>query len=184
MFEQHHTLAERLGTTTHVSPLRYKLKAAREQSPSVGTNSLEEWLVDVANQRGFRIIRRPRDIDAGFTPPGENVLSNEDLVVAVCQLQCMDQPQFLRLAAQIISRKSVDLHKLILAAKRERTTRVLAELARQALRVDPEHELWKQIHESFSNARLFAEPLLHWSRLAEPVMKDNRYNAEEWKLVT
>lgn len=174
-------LAKRLGVTTHVSPLRIKLQCLRRQFPSEGAECLEDWLVDVANARGARIVTR----DGGntFIPPPLELLTNEELVTGICQLQCLDRPQMLRLAAQLISRQAVHLDELRLLARRERIEPVLGELARQALRVEPDHVLWRALAESFPPRVKLRSPILHWTRLATPVMAKGRCNAETWKLV-
>ncbi|MBI4023982.1 MAG: hypothetical protein HY360_03320 [Verrucomicrobia bacterium] len=177
------TLGERLGMSVHVSPLHFKLRALRERYSSRGAERLEDWLVDVANARGARIVVRTGERSASFTPPPANELSNEELVVGICLLQCLDRPQMLRLAAQLISRRAVAFPGLRLAARRERVGVVLGELARQSLCVSPSHELWRQVAEAFPPPKNLRSPVLHWTRLAEPVMKDGRCNADGWRLV-
>ena len=138
--------------------------------------------MDVANARGARVVtRNPEPV--GFAAPERGQLPDEELVVGICQLQCLDHPQMLRLAAQLISRETVDVHRLQLVARRERADRVLAELARQALRVDPTHRTWRALYDAFGSLPRLREPLLHWTRLAEPVMRNGRCNAETWRLV-
>jgi len=140
-------------------------------------------LVDLANARGARIVSRDTAGTASFRPPPEEALSNSELVVAICQPQCLDRPQMLRLAAQLISRNAVRVEELVRAVRRERAERVLAELAREALKVEPAHETWRAILDAFGRERAFREPILHRTRLAEPVMKDGRCNAAAWRLV-
>ena len=176
-------LADRLGQTVHVSPLRFKLERLRCAYPSDGAKELEDWLVDVANARGARIVERNPPVSPGFTPPGTETLSHEELVAAICQTQCLDRPQMLRLAAQLISRGAADVSALRLVAERERVGRILGELARQALKVDREHGAWRAVLEAFGSEPPLREPILHWTRLAEPVMKDGRCNAAAWRLV-
>jgi hypothetical protein len=122
-------------------------------------------------------------VDPAFTAPPLQVLSNDELVVAICQLQCRDRPQMLRLAAQLVSREVVDSRALCLVARRERAGSILAELARQALRVAPEHDTWLAVLAAFEGHPRPREPLMHWTRLAQPVMKNGRCNAESWQLV-
>ncbi len=177
-----HTLAARLGTTVHVSPLRFKLARLQSAYPSASAHCVEDWLVDVANHRGARVVCRP-NAPAEFCPPPTTELSNEELVVAICQLQCLDRPQMLRLAAQLITREAVCVEQLALVARRERAERVLAELAHLALRVQPDHQAWGAIERRFRNAKPLRDVLLHWTRLAEPVMEPGRPNAAGWKLV-
>jgi hypothetical protein len=183
MTKGEHSLAERLGTTVHVSSLRMKLERLRLRFPSATAGSLEDWLVDVANDRGARIVfREIRPADAPVGVPAEE-LRDEELIVGICQLQCLDRPQMLRLAAQLISRQAVDVRRVCLTAERERVGVVLAELARQALQVDPTHAAWLAIADCFSRERPPRDSLLHWTRLAEPVMKNGRCDAERWELV-
>lgn len=176
-------LAQRLGTTVHVSPLCMKLKRLRREYPSPSAASREDWLVDVANERGARIVcREERPSDASINVP-RTELNDEELVVGICLLQNADRPQMLRLAAQLISRQALNLQQLCHCAERERVGIVLAELARQALKVDAEHAAWRAIAERFARARPPRDTLLHWTRLSEPVMKNGRCNAREWRLV-
>ena len=93
-----------------------------------------------------------------ISEPPERLLSNEDIVVAICQPQELDRPQMLRLAAQFISRKAVKVLDLIRLARRERADRVLAELARQALKVDPQHEIWREIMPLWEPAKVSRTP--------------------------
>ena len=184
MNQRRKTLAARLGMPTHISVLRIKLGTLERQYPSNGVECIEDWLVDVANTRGAYIIYRKAANDPAFISPPEKEFSNEELVVALCQLQCLDRPQILRLAAQLISRKVVNADRLKLIIRRERAGVIIGELARQALHVDPEHELWRELFETFGREGGLAEPILHWTRLAEPVMRKGRYNASAWRLVS
>ena len=183
MTKKGHRLADRLGKSTHVSSLRMKLQGLREKFISSSANSLEDWLIDVANARGARIVFRENRPESDQIVVPEEVLSNEELVVGMCQLQCEDRPQMLRLAAQMISRKTVDVQRLCLIARRERSGAVLAALARQALRVEAQHEAWLVIAEIFAAEGQLRDALLHWTRLAEPIMTDGRCNAASWRLV-
>jgi len=144
---------------------------------------LEDWLVDLANSRGARIVTRD-DSASGFDAPNLNELTNEELVVGLLLLQNRDRPQMLRLAAQLISRKAIDFGELTSLAIRERIEFILAELARQACKVEPRHPLWRQIGEEFEEEQPPASPLVHYTRLAQPVMKNGRVNAENWVLVS
>jgi len=176
------TLAKRLGRTCHVSPLRMKLD--RLWSRNLGSAEvLEDWLVDVANSRGARIVTR--STPANFVNgPDSNELTNEELVLGLSLPQNRDRPQMFRLAAQLISRKTADFTELTGLATRERIEFILAELARQACTVEPRHPLWRQIGEKFPTRNPLRSPLVHCTRLAQPVMKDGRVNVEKWVLVS
>ena len=150
MNPEEHVLALRLGTTVHVSPLRMKLERLRVEFPSPSADCLEDWLVDVANDRGARIVfRENRPADASVDLP-QAALADEELIVGICQVQNLDRPQMLRLAAQFISRHAVNLQSLCHLAERERAGIVLAELARQALKVDKNHTTWQAISKRFA----------------------------------
>lgn len=178
------SLAKRLGMTVHVSSLRFRLGDLFSASGGSMASCLEDWLVDVANARGATVVRRPAGPPPRWVPPAEDELSNEELVVAICQVQGLDRPQMLRLAAQIISRQAVSPAVLLALAERERVRPILAELARQALRVDRSHPLWRLIAQRLEGEKPLRDSLLHWTRLAEPVMEDGRCNAQSWRLVT
>lgn len=176
-------LAARLGMSVHVSPLRFRVLDLYAGSGDRAALCVEDWLVDVANARGARVVCRRESPPEGWRPPDQNQLSNEELITAICQLQCLDRPQMLRLAAQLVSRGDVVPDRLLLVAERERVRPVLAELARQALRVEKHHPVWRVIADRLRREKPLRDTLLHWTRLAEPVMKDGRCNAERWRLV-
>lgn len=184
MERRNRILAQRLGKTVHVSPLRFKLQQLAKQFPVERMTCLEDWLIELANARGARIVIRDIETKFDATLPDTQLVSNEELVTGICQLQCLDRPQMLRLAAQLISRGDLRFDRLKRLAELERIGPVLEELAKQALRVDPTHPVWQMIHEAFQGEKPLSGPLLHWTRLAEPVMKHGRYNAERWKLVS
>jgi hypothetical protein len=175
------TLARRLGRTCHVSPLRMKLVRLWERNPG-SAEVLEDWLVDVANARGARIVTR----DAGnlIGSPALDELTNEELVVGLLLPQNRDRPQMLRLAAQLISQRAAIFRELVWLATCERVGFVLAELAKQACKVEPSHPLWRLIREEFATEESPRSPLAHYTRLAQPIMKNGRVNAERWVLVS
>ncbi|MEI7437972.1 MAG: hypothetical protein WCL16_14295 [bacterium] len=180
---QQSTLGARLGLTVHVSAFRIRLEALRKRYPSTTAAALEDWLLDVANRRGARIVVREPPAPENFTPPLYQELTQEELVVAICQLQGQDRPQLLRLAAQFISRGELDFAALALVARRERVGSVLAAMAKEALKVSPGHPCWSFLAKFFATASLPHDVVMHWTRLAEPVMAHGRVNAAGWRLV-
>lgn len=177
------TLAQRLGVTVHVSALRIRLADLMLVYPSAGAQCLEDWLLDVANARGACFVTRWPPASADFIAPPKSLFSNEELVVAVCQPHNLDRPQILRAAAQLISRQAVCLEVLLTTARRERAELVLAELARQAVHVAPEHRLWRALRGALDHLAEPRDPILHWTRLAVPIPNKQGYNAVGWKLV-
>lgn len=139
-------------------------------------------MMDVANARGARIVVRPITPPADFHAPTTDRLTNEELIVGLCQFQCLDRPQMLRLAAQLVSRGEADPLKLALIARRERADRVLAALTTAALHVEPSHPTWTTLRKHLSDLPPLRDVVLHWTRLAEPVMRPHAPNAATWKL--
>ena len=178
-------LAERLGVTTHLSPLRMKLDRLMREYPIAGAEIIEDWILDVANCRGVTAVSRSMErltADGRDAPP-EDVLSNAELITAICQPHNRDRPQWLRAAAQLITKGEFDLNELMMLAERERVDRILAELARQALRPSPGHAVWQKLLKLGEGKPPLRDSLVHWTRLAEPVMRKGKPGAEEWRLV-
>jgi hypothetical protein len=177
-------LANRLGMTVHVSPLRIRLGMLAKRYPSPDALCLEDWLLDVANRRGARIVIREHADDAYcFTPPSRDEFGDEELIVAICQLQGADRPQLLRLAGQLVSRGDIQVDRLIRAAIRERAAPVLKAMAQQALKVTSDHRVWKVLAMAFEGIRPVRDAVVHWTRLAEAVPVNGRCNASMWRLV-
>ncbi len=176
-------LARRLGVTVHVSPLRMRLRRLMTEHPSAGAGCVEEWLLDVAQTRGVRSVTRDIHPPAGFRPPSLSELSTEELVAAITQPQNLDRPQILRAAAELVSRGAVDPFVLAATARRERADRVLAELARQALHVEPAHFVWRALAGALGDVRPLRSPLLHWTRIAFPVPDERGVCRGTWRLV-
>lgn len=177
------TLAKRLGLTTHTSVLDYKIRNLFAAYPSNTAELVEDWLLDVANARGAKVVQRDDPPDKAFRPPPADKLSDEELAVAICMTQRLDRPQLLRLSAQIITRGLIDIRRLIHIAKMERIEPVIGEMAKQAMKVDPEHPVWKLLADAFPPQKALRSPIIHWQRLAWPVMSTKGYNAEKWILV-
>ena len=178
-----HTLGTRLGLSVHVSAFRMRLQSLMRQHPSATADCLEDWLLDIANRRGARIVVREPPAPADFRPPPETVLTQEELVVAICMLEGQDRPQLLRLAAQFISRNELNLTLLVRGAIRERVEPVLNAMALEALKVAADHPAWSFLARAFIGTVYPHDAVLHWTRLAQPVMTDGRVNAASWRLV-
>ena len=180
----HDSLAARLGLTTNVSPLRMKARRLRVTHVSDTAATLEEWLVDVANARGFRAVFREPGPDASFVPPSREELGDEELVACLCLPSNADQPHILRPAAQMISRGGLDTDVLLRLAQLERLSPIFAALAESALEIDPRHDLWRRLQQACAPAAAcLRERPLHKTRLAEPVMAPGKPNAQAWKLI-
>lgn len=184
MEQQEHTLAERLGLTRPAASLLLR-KAAQiaQRYPSCGAVNLEDWLLDVANARGADIVSRNPGAGISFLAPPEDVFSNEELCGALCHPSGADRPQILRVAAQLITRGDVCPVGLNLIAVRERLEPVLSELAFQALHVEADHAVWRQLASMMPRTAEPRSPILHWNRLSWPKRQSRRSCKQEWMLV-
>ena len=171
-----------MGWTAHISPLRMKLLRLCRRHPG-DAHVLEDWLVDVANARGARIVRRNLLARTEVLPPSVDELSDTELTIGLLLTQNLDRPQILRLAAQLISAGAVVFEELMSLAIQEREESILSALAKQALHVEPKHAVWLRVAEAIGTNHVFKQPLLHYTRLAEPVPVNGRVNAQSWKLV-
>jgi len=176
-------LADRLGLSVHQSVLERRIRKLMQSYSPGESQRPEDWLMAVAHARGAKVVMRANGVNVAFVAPPPDMFPNEELVVAICALHRMDEPQCLRLAAQLISRGAVSVKRLLLVARRERADRVLGELARQALKVEPDHPIWQQLAAAFPQRNALRSPIAHWQRLAWPVMAGRRANAEQWVLV-
>jgi hypothetical protein len=176
-----HTLAERLGMIRHESPLRYKIRRLMTIFPAPACKCPEDWLVEVALARGVKGFIRDASLNQSFGAPSLISFSNEELIVGLCQTVALDRPQMLRMAAQFISRGDVKLDVLIGLIIMERAEVVIAELARAALKCDSNHAGWLCLAEAFPAPKSLKSPIVHWSRLAEPV-QGRLGKIEHWKL--
>jgi len=155
------TLAQRVGISAAESPLYWKLRRLSRRYASVGADTVETWLVDVANSRGAFVVRR-KELPPGFSVP-EDVLTIEELVVGLILPRLADEPQILRLAAQFVSRGRLDKERLLAIAKREGALRILRNIAEQALRTEPEHLVWRYIAQATTAVEPLRDNVLHWS---------------------
>ena len=174
-------LADRFGMSYHVSPVLMYVKGLMAKYPS-GASCPTGWLIDVGNARGARIVNRVGDCDDQFIPPDESEFSNDELIAALCQLGLREELQSLRIAAQFISAGRLERDRLRMLIDRERLQPVLGTLADQALIVEPRHPEWLWIQECCGR-RAKHTPLLHWSRLAEPIPNDRHVASGKWRLV-
>lgn len=181
--EQKRRLADRLGMTWHVSPLRMKIIRLMSRYPSCNVEVPEDWLIDVAINRGLKQFVRDAAGDANLNLPSRVELSDEELVVALCHKSALDRPQMVRMAGHLISRGDLNLNKLNRFVVLERVEVVIAELAQAALRCDPEHPLWLALWEKYKKHVGVRSPVIHWSRLVEPIM-DSNHKVKAWKLAS
>lgn len=174
-------LADRFGMTYHIAPVLMHVTGLMVKYPS-GALCPTGWLMDVGNARGARIVNRVGDGDEQFIAPDESEFSNDELIAALCQLGLREELQSLRIAAQFISAGRLQRDRLRILIERERLQPVLGALAYQALIVEPCHPEWLWIQDCCAGRASYT-PLLHWSRLAEPIPNDRHVASGKWRLV-
>ncbi len=129
------TLAARLGTTAHFSPL---LRKARQ----LGLTSPVE-LSHLAVQRGCRHYWH-----AGV-PEGElatrEQFSDEELAVALLNIALPFDPQAIRCGAALVSAEGNDPRRLAWLAKLERSEPVLRYVAECGQKFEPENPFWGEL---------------------------------------
>ena len=136
-----------LGMTYHFSPLRKKM--AR-----IGLVNPLQWQT-LAVQRGcthYPTVSKPVE------DPGLDLLSNEELGLALLLGELPYDPQAIRVSAQLLSGK-VDVGKLLFVAKRERLEYLLNRIASDILSFGVNHSNWQKILDS-TNSREFPEAVL------------------------
>lgn len=174
-------LADRLGVTWHVSPLWMRVKQLMQKYPTGAVNA-DDWLIDITNLRGANIVNRPGVNLIESACPSEDQFPLEEVIVGLCLLGNEDRLQSLRLAAQLISRGGYDVDALVRLVRRERVEPIIGSLALGALRADAHHRNWTLLANAFGEKAARA-PLLHWTRLAEPIPDHRHVASGKWRLV-
>jgi hypothetical protein len=174
------TRAAALGIPAPVSPLLIRAWKIKRTQAGWAQSSVADWLLALANERGYRAAV-PARVLPRISDPGLTAFPNEEVAIALMHPSGEDRPRLLRLAAQMISRGGLSGNSLVLLARREGAARILAELARLALCVNPEHADWQQIAAMLRAERPLRVPLLHWTRLAEPVVSRG-FVSDGWRL--
>lgn len=147
------TLARKLGTTTHVSPLL--MKARR-----LGLCDRAD-LLDEAVARGcFHYLQGP-------TPPvqrvSDAVLSHGEL--AILLLSTQSDPWSVRVGAMLLGADGNDAHQLSRLAVEEGCVPVVRAIAGAATRYEPDHSFWKVLLEELPEVPP-PEIMPHHSRFA------------------
>ena len=136
-----------LGMTYHFSPLRKKMER-------IGLVNPLQWQT-LAVQRGcthYPAVSKPVE------EPGLDLLSNEELGLALLLGELPYDPQAIRVSAQLLSGE-IDVEKLLFFAKRERLECLLHRIACDILSFGLNHSNWQKILDS-TNSREFPEAVL------------------------
>lgn len=129
------TLAHKLGTTPHISPLL--MQARRLGLPT------SEHLEALAVARGCRYY------GGGNLPVVAAIsrerLSDEELAMALLSVAARYSPQSLRVGAAMASGVRIDPQRLVWLARLERSEAVLRYVAECGARYEPENEFWRSV---------------------------------------
>jgi hypothetical protein len=128
------TLAQKLGTTTHISGLLIRAKR-------FGLDA--EALERLAIQRGCAYYQQGEPL-----PPAkinEEQFSNEELAIALLNPALRYHPQTLRLGAAMLGAEGNDPEKLARLAKYELAESIVRYIAEAGQRFEPENDFWRRL---------------------------------------
>jgi hypothetical protein len=126
------SLAKKLGTTTHLSPILHKLKRLGISSSSA--------LEDLAIARGLDYYGR---IDQTKSP--DIPLSQEELAIALLSPCLPYSLNRLRMAGAILGCNNLSVDQLVLLSRRERCEASLRHIAELGHRVEPSNPFWESL---------------------------------------
>jgi hypothetical protein len=129
------TLAHKLGTTAHVSPLLLKAKR-------LGLSGTKE-LCTLAVQRGCRHYSRGDEPAAELVPNSK--LSNAELAVALLTIAAAYDPHRIRCGAAMLSAVGNPPEELARLAKWERSEAVVHYIAQCGSSFEPQNPFWTQL---------------------------------------
>jgi hypothetical protein len=134
------TLARRLGTTTHLSPLMQKAKR-------LGVHTAE-GLERIAIARGLRYFGRIDPESDDLNPdcmPDPDHFSNEELAIALMSPSLPYSLNRIRMAAAMLGADGVSAENVLRLARLERSETIVRHIAESAVRVEPDYPLWRAL---------------------------------------
>lgn len=156
------TLAQRLGKTSHVSPLLMKARRLGLRTP--------EDLERLAVRRGLRYYSQPGDEDrlkedpaiygTGRSDHSEEIFSNEELSIALLSLNWPFSQNRLRMGAAMLAAAGVSADRLVRLARQERCESVLLHIASCGQQVEPQQSFWSRLVRELSGAKTYPPDVL------------------------
>ena len=156
------TLAQRLGTTAHLSPLLMKAKRLGLRQP--------EDLERLAVRRGLRYYSEPGELsrlqegaagtETRMEQVGTTLFSNEELAVSLLSLGLPFSQQRIRMGAAMLAAMGVSAEKLLCLARQERCEPVLFHIAKCGHRVEPDNAFWELILDRLPKVQTFQPDVL------------------------
>jgi hypothetical protein len=144
------TLAEKLGMTTHLSPLLHKARRLGLHSP--------ELMESLGVARGCWHYRSPSLLPA----PGvsESDFSNEELAVALLSPCLPYSPRTIRVGAAMLGATGNDVATLARLAVMERAVVPVRYIATAALRFETNNPFWRQLLDRLPQTPLVPEGVM------------------------
>jgi hypothetical protein len=140
------TLAYKLGTTTHLSPLLMKARRLGLHGP--------EALEALAVQRGCRYYAhssnhmRVAEESPAYGKGGKllkTMFSNEELAIALLSLNLPKSQGRLRIGAAMLAAEGNSVQRLVRLSIQERLADVVRYIADCGLKVEPNNEFWQKL---------------------------------------
>jgi hypothetical protein len=157
------TLAQRLGTTAHLSPLLMKAKRLGLQQP--------EDLERLAVRRGCLYYDFNSTTSSLFEEPDVQVLrkdfTNAELAIALlspCWPKCLNRQ---RIGAAMLSALDVEADTVAELAKVERCETLVSYIAKCGAEVEPENPFWKMITDQLGSFTGDVHQMPHPTRFIE-----------------
>jgi hypothetical protein len=157
------TLAHKLGTTTHLSPLLMKARRLGLRTP--------EDLCALAVKRGCRYYDMHGDssrVQEGFPLRVScEEFSNTELAIALLSLFPPVTLLRQRIGAAMLSADDVDVSDLASLAEAEQCGETVHYIADCGHQVEPENEFWIELRSALSSHRYDVEKMPHPTRFIE-----------------
>lgn len=138
------TLAKRLGTTHHLSPLLMKASRVGLKNPA----DLEKLAIN----RGLRYYDPHGDSMAdpiaraeSSHSPGEHAFSNEELALALLSPAAPYSQHRLRMSAAMLAAEGNKPETIALLARRERSEPIIRHIACCGITAEPENPFWSSL---------------------------------------
>ena len=149
------TLAEKLGMTSHVSPLLRKLKKHGLATP--------EEIAAAAVGRGCWHYAGLTALE-GITTKDTSAISDEELAIALLSPCHPYEPMLIRIGSQMLSGRNSDPLELARLAVMERCEPVLRYIAECGKKTEPDLPFWQTILNNLPICKSFPKEDVHISR--------------------
>ena len=136
------TLARRLGTTAHLSPLLMKAKRLGFETPAK--------LEGLARERGLRYYSEPAAVVNEEVAPyrAGDEISNEELALCLLSICLPYSQERIRMGGAMLAAEGNQPSKIARLAEMERSERVVHYIASLGSKVEPENPFWSELLES------------------------------------